>query len=191
MDLLINAAIFAVTAYLTLGFFRADGAWDPANGKKAFCYFTVQSNILCALASLLMCIVPGASWVWMLKYVGTVAVTVTLLTVFLFLGPSLGGVKELLKGRDLFMHLLTPLAAIVSFCALERRGLSFPAALAGLIPVALYGTLYLYQVVYAPADRRWEDFYGFNKNGKWPIAFAAMLGGTLLVCLAFLLLQDI
>ena len=39
-------------------------------------------------------------WVWLLKYAGTAAVTVTMLTVFLFLAPSVGEgwVKTLLTG---------------------------------------------------------------------------------------------
>ena len=44
-----------------------------------------------------------------------------------------------------------------------------------MLPVVLYGPLYLYKIVYAPPQERWDDFYGFNKGGKWPIAFAAML----------------
>ena len=47
--------------------------------------------------------------------------------------------------------------------------------LLGTLPVLLYGIYYLYRVVYAPQEKRWEDFYTFNRGGKWPIAFAAMV----------------
>ena len=183
MDLILNAAVFLITLFATLGFFHRDGEWKLSNGKKAFRFFTVLSNVFCAAASLLMCFAPSGTAVWLLKYVGTVAVTVTMLTVFLFLGPNMG-YRELLKGRDLFMHLLTPLLALFSLCVMERRGLSFPAALLGLLPVAVYGGWYLYRVLYAPADRRWEDFYGFNKGGKWPLSFFLMLLGSFLICMA-------
>ena len=59
--------------------------------KLVFRYFTTQSNVLCAAASFAMIIallagkVPQA--VILLKYVGTAAVTVTLLTVFFFPAP--------------------------------------------------------------------------------------------------------
>ena len=48
----------------------------------------------------------------------------------------------------------------------------------------LYGLVYLDRVVLCPEEKRWEDFYGYNKNGKWPISFAAMMIGGALVCVA-------
>ena len=44
----------------------------------------------------------------------------------------------------------------------------------------LYGLLYLNKVV---SRKEWDDFYGFNRDGKWPLSFAAMLIGTALLCL--------
>ena len=190
MDLILNAGIFLVTLYYTVALFHKDGVWKLEHGLFAFRFFTVQSNVLCAVAALLMCFAGALPGVWLLKYLGTVAVTVTLLTVFLFLGPNMG-YKMLLQGRDLFMHLLTPLAAIVSFCVLEKRGLAFSTALLGMLPVALYSGLYLYKVLYAPKKKRWEDFYGFNKGGKWPLSLAAMLLGSFLLCVLFWKLQNL
>jgi len=48
-----------------------------------------------------------------------------------------------------------------------------------VIPVILYGFVYLYEVVMIG---RWDDFYGYNKNGKWPVSMAAMFVGGFLVC---------
>ena len=194
VDWFLNTIIALLTLIIVVSFFRKDGQWVPERGKFALRFFTTLSNILCAVACLLMSVMMNAGkvpeWIWMLKYIGTAAVTVTMLTVFLFLGPSMGGYGELLKGRDFFLHLLTPLLALLSFCVFEKRGLSFRAAMWGLLPVVLYGALYLYKVVYAPAERRWEDFYGFNRGGKWPVAFAAMLLGGFLICLALMFLQN-
>ena len=99
--------------------------------------------------------------------------SVTMLTVFLYLAPVIG--KDwydvlLKRPSDLFMHLLTPVMALVSFCVCERRGMTFPQCLLGVLPVVLYGPLYLYKILYAPEEKRWDDFYGFNRNGKWKIA---------------------
>jgi hypothetical protein len=107
MDIFLNALIFTLTLILTAGFFRKDGSFRFCNGAVAFRYFTVLSNVFCAAAALLMCFSPSSSWAWTLKYIGTAAVTVTMLTVFLFLGPNLG-YKRLLTGPDLYMHLVTP-----------------------------------------------------------------------------------
>ena len=48
----------------------------------------------------------------------------------------------------------------------------------------LYGLLYLYKVLYAPEEKRWDDFYTFNREGKWPVSFAAMLLGAFLISVA-------
>lgn len=195
-DVILNAFIFFVTAAIAVICFRKDGKWSPAQGKRAFRFFTLQSNALCAAASLLTAAagLSGAvpNWIWTLKYIGTAAVTVTMLTVFFFLAPSVGKdwAQVLLKGIDLFLHLITPLLALCTFCLLEKRGMTFAQSLAGLLPVALYGPFYLYKIRFAPEEKRWEDFYGFNKTGKWPVSFAAMLTGTFLICLGIMALQN-
>ena len=185
-----NACIFFITAILVLRVFRKDGKWSAANARNAFRFFTVQSNAFCALSALCMLLYPASRWAFLFKYTGTAAVTVTMLTVFLFLGPSIGSLTPLLKGNDLFMHLITPLLAIFSFVLFEKRGLGFAAALLGMLPIVLYGCWYLYKILYAPAEKRWEDFYGYNKGGKWPAAFAGMMAGGFAVCMMLMGLQN-
>lgn len=189
MDAFLNLLIFAITALAMLPFFRKNGTWSLQNAAPAFRFFTVLSNLFCAFAALMMFLMPSKDWVWTLKYVAVAAVSVTMLTVLAFLGPTLGYKKQL-TGSGLFMHLVTPLLAIGSFCLLEKRPLAFPTAMLGMLPVLLYGVLYVYKVVYAPAGERWEDFYGFNRGGKWPLSFALMLLGTFGVCMALMLLQN-
>ena len=193
LDLIINAAIFGITFLLVVRLFRADGTWSIKHLRVALKFFTVLSNIFCAAAALLMYLFPRSHTVWVLKYVGTTAVMVTMLTVFLFLAPSLGkgGLAQLLQGSDLFMHLLTPLMALFSFCVLERRGLDFGTALLGILSVALYGPWYLYRIRFVPEDRRMEDFYGFNRNGNCAVSFAAMLAGTFLLYMGLMALQNL
>jgi hypothetical protein len=185
-----NITIVVLTFILVVRFFRENGKWSPARGKKAFRYFTTQSNVLCAVSALDMCLFPDKDWVYYLKVMGTAAVTVTMLTVLIFLG-RIYGYKPLLSGSDLFMHLITPLLAIISLCVFERRGISFLASFIGVIPVALYAPLYLYNVVYAPEEKRWEDFYGFNRDGKWPVAYALMVAGTAVICVVFYMVLNL
>ena len=93
-DVILNLMIFLVTAVLILGFARKDGKYVPERWKTAFRFFTCQSNAFSAAA----CLAEAVSalcgdipeWIWMLKYIGTAAVTVTMLTVFLFLAPGIG-----------------------------------------------------------------------------------------------------
>ena len=192
LDLVINTLIFFCTAVCFVLDFRQEGVWSWKNGARALRFFTILSNLFCACACLavVFCLCSGAfpRWVWILKYIGTAAVTVTLLTVMVFLGPSMG-YKNLLTGAGFWYHLVSPLLAIVSFCFLERiYGMSFSLSLLGIAPVLLYGLAYLYKVVLCPEEKRWEDFYGYNKSGKWPISFAAMLAGAFLICLMLRLL---
>ena len=198
IDIILNTFIFLITAVLVIFMFRKDGQWDIPRGKRAFRFYTVLSNCLCAAVSLLMALTalagPVPRWAWTLKYIGTAAVTATMLTVIFFLAPTFGKdwFNLLLKGAsNVFMHLLTPLLALVSFCLLEKRGMSFPRCLWGMLPVVLYGPVYLYKIKYAPEEKRWDDFYGFNRGGKWPVAFSGMVLGTFLICLGIMALQNL
>ncbi|MDC7294445.1 DUF1600 domain-containing protein [Butyrivibrio sp. DSM 10294] len=188
---LLNIAIVVISAVISFSFLRKDGKWCRERAEKAFKFFTTQSNVLCAVAALCMCFFAGAQWAFILKYIGTVAVTVTMLTVIFFLGPSMGGYQKLYVGTELWLHLINPLLALISFCTFERRSMSVGVAALGLLPVILYGILYLYNVIYAPEDKRWDDFYGFNKNGKWPIAFALMVIGTAIICVGLYFVSNI
>jgi hypothetical protein len=181
-DRLINGFIFLLTMWALAQCFIVDGKWNWQNGRMALRFFTVLSNLFCALACLLVAVtLPELPrWVWLMKYVAVCAVTVTFLTVMFFLGPAIG-YKVLLTGRDFYLHLAGPLLALFSFCCLERFfPLPVSVSMLGIIPVFLYGFLYLCKVV---IRKQWEDFYGYNKNGKWPISMAAMFAGSFVVSL--------
>jgi hypothetical protein len=188
----LNLLLFLVTTVLYISYFFSEGKTNVERGLAALRFFTVLSNLFCAFASLLMAVallggIPPR-WVWLVKYVSTVAVSVTFTTVMVFLGPQYG-YADLFRKRDLYFHLIGPLLALVSFCITERfYPLSFASSLLGEIPVILYGAFYLYKVVLGPDTGRWDDFYGYNKDGKWPISFTAMIVGGALLCVALWLL---
>ena len=179
MSILLNAAV-AVLATATVLSNRS-----RVTLAQLLRYFTTLSNLFCAFTCLLVALfrtfgsAPYA--VLCLKHAGTAAVTVTLLTVLLYLGPSIGSYKPLLTGPDLFLHLICPLLALVSYFGWDKTPMPFAMALLGNLPVLLYGSVYLYKVVLAPEGSRWEDFYGFNKDNRWRITFPAMVLGGLLV----------
>ena len=148
-------------------------------------FFTAQSNVFCAAACLAVAVfrllgfVPKGVLIW--KYSGTVAVTVTLLTVFLFLSRQYG-LKPLLAGYDLWLHLVCPLLALVSYFAWDQPEMPFSCVFLGLLPILLCAVLYLFKVILERPEKRWEDFYGFNKDGKWPVSFLAMLVSSFILC---------
>ncbi len=164
-----------------------------SGAKHVMRYYTTQSNLLSAFASLLVlvCRLSGSlpNWVLVLKHVSAVAVTVTLLVVLLYLGPVSKNFKGLLvSGSCFFLHLFCPVLAIVTCIGFDRPAGGFVLVLLGMIPVLLYGLLYFQKVVLAPPARRWEDFYFFNKNEKWPVSAAAMVAGSFLISLVFRLI---
>lgn len=157
---------------------------------RLFRFFTVLSNVLSGIASIVvvicwLCCGALPFWALLLKYTGTAAVTVTMLTVLLFLGPTSHEWKMLLSRADLFLHLICPLIAIVSLLVFEKAA-PMPAwtITVGAAPVPVYGVLYMKKVVYSPEEKRWEDFYGFNRGGKWYLSFGLMALGGALIALA-------
>ena len=155
--------------------------------KLVMRYYTTLSNILCAAASLLvvLCRLSGTvpNWVLVFKHTGTVAVTLTLLVVLLYLGPVYKNYKDLLSGPSFFLHLFCPLLAIISRIAWDRPSGGFGIVFLGVLPALLYGLLYFQKVVVAPENRRWEDFYKFNGNGKWPVSAVSVIGGCFVISL--------
>ena len=87
----------------------------------------------------------------------------------------------MIAGVNLFMHLLTPLLAMLGFCLLEKQPeLRFRSVFLGLIPTMLYGIVYAMLVVF---QKRWLDFYGFNIGGHWKLSCCLMLIATFLISL--------
>ena len=59
IDFLLNAAIFLIVFIIVVFiFFRKDHNWDMQRGRSAMRFFTAQSNVLCAVTALLMCLYP-------------------------------------------------------------------------------------------------------------------------------------
>ena len=76
------------------------------------------------------------------------------------------------------MHLAGPLAALVTFLFLETDSeVSIPETFLALIPPALYGAVYLTEVVFIGEENGgWMDFYTFNRGGYWYVTVVVILG---------------
>ena len=188
-----QAILFAITA-LSVGwmyFFTGSGNMR-VNNTVIFRYFTVDSNILCALSSAFLLIRmlrghrTGGKAAALFRYAGTAAVTVTMMTVLLFLGPVYG-YGSMFSNWNLWLHLLGPLLAIVSFVWLERDEtvIEKKHLILALLPVIVYGIVYYVMTVLLGEEKGgWPDFYGFNRNGKWYVSYLAMTAGTTLIGIA-------
>ena len=187
---IVNGLIVLFTAYGMSRFFTVGGDGNMAvMNTRCFQFFTVDSNLLAAFSSLLMLIgqisllrsgKPLSKALLVLKHVGAAAVGVTFFTVFCFLG-MLYGYPSMIAGVNLFMHLITPLLAMLGFCLLEAQPkLRFRSVFLGLLPTVFYGVVYVWLVI---VQKRWPDFYGFNIGGHWILSCILMFLATFLISL--------
>ena len=186
LSIVVNLIIVLWMAYCTYNIVTK-GLGGNMSGRfiTALRYYTVESNLLAAFSALVMFIARLAngqpkSFSSNLKYYGTCTVSVTLVTVLVFLGPNFG-LKKLLAGDNLYLHLIGPLLCIISYCFLDRGPkLSMSHVWKSLIPTLVYAIVYFVMVIIL---KKWPDFYGFNAGGKWYISVAAMLAGAFVISL--------
>lgn len=201
ISLIFNICIVLFTIYAISWNFRNDiiveDDWFGFHGFKSLSFFTNLSNIFVAITALILIIYniknlindtnDYPDWALKLKFTATVAVTVTFVTVIVFLTPLVAiygkNVWALYNKNNFFLHILTPILAIVSFVLCEKiKNFKLKHTLLGIIPVFLYSILYLTMVVIiGEANGGWPDFYGFTFGGiTWAAFISAivMLGAT-------------
>lgn len=186
-------AVFVPWAVIMMLTYHGPRTVFSGYGIYCFKYFTVDSNVLCALSSLVWLPfgfremftgrkIPHA--VNVLRLSGTAAVTVTFLGVMIILGPPQGYRYSFLR-ENLFMHLLVPVISILSLTLFERpKDLRFHSALAAGIFPAVYMVFYVCLL----EKHRITDFYGLKAYGvPMPLMVPAFaLNGIL--CAGLLLL---
>ena len=129
------AAFFGILfTYFTSGFM---------GGKSLILYFTIQSNIwigiTCLIEAILLLLhkeIPN--WLYRLKYIFTVSITLTGLIFCFILAPS-SGIFYLFTISNLLCHVTVPILSLVDFFRFEK---AFPYrksdCLLCLIPFAYY-----------------------------------------------------
>ena len=141
-------------------------------GLRTFCMFTVNSNILCAIAMMLT--IPYAvdgmrekdfhlpDWMVDFLLMGVTAVGLTFIVSLCILSPVKGFVL-IFTGSRFFLHGLCPVLAIISFCfIITNHEISLKESLIALLPVMLYAMVYYFMVeILGPDNGGWDDFYGF------------------------------
>ena len=196
ISMAINIAIFCLTLYTCWWTYNVFERGKTVKQKKEmFRFYTYNSNILSAAASLIILIYElfslsnGAAalpeWAVLLRLVATTSVAVTFLTVVFFLAPVMG-VKAMYTKDAFYMHLVGPVLAVIQFVFVENSfNISFPLSLLGVSTVIIYAVIYLIKVVKIGEDNGgWPDFYFFNQNGRWPISFTAMIAAGTIISLA-------
>ena len=124
--ILIKAAL-AIVGVLGIVFTALSSAF--MGGASVFFFFTVQSNIFIMLMALIFLInevvvlITNKSFINQtllhIKYVATVAITVTFLVFFTMLAPLMG-VDYLLSFNNFSLHAIVPILAIVDFFLFDK-----------------------------------------------------------------------
>ena len=170
-------------------------------GLRTFCMFTVNSNILCAIAMAL--VVPytvdglrkhnfhAPKWVMVMELAGVTATTLTFLVSLFILAPVKGFVL-IFSGSRFFLHGLCPVLAIIAFCFfMTEQELTVKNSLIALIPVFIYAVVYTFMVLLLGAERGgWEDFYGFFTRLKVWIPLVAILPVTFIIATVLRVLHN-
>ncbi len=200
-SVIINFLIFAITTGVIISYFLGNLTPEVKTPQQKFIFFTTDSNILAAAASLATGIsnilimrnklkeIPKLIMIF--KFMGTVSLLVTFATVMVLLIPIYG--PEMLLGKTAFhMHLGAPVMCFVSFAFLDgfkRIKLSYIPI--GVLPMAVYAVIYLTMVVFiGEANGGWYDFYAFNRGGRWYISLVVMFAATFLLSTITLLIHN-
>ena len=180
-----QAIVVVATVLAVVSFFTTGGEGNmQVTGWRAFRYFTIDSNVLAAIAGL-ACMpyeiralrtgreeLPHGMLIFF--FAGTVAVSVTLMVVLGFLGP-IYSYRAMFVGHNFWLHGANPVLAIVTFMMLLRGHVRFRETLWCLVPVLVYGAVYLVMVVIIGWEAGgWPDFYAFNIGGRWYVSFIAV-----------------
>lgn len=202
ISLIMNAVIIAIEVVVITFAFTVPNYTGQIQGWAAFRFFTIDSNALCGLAAIFVVIYDASilkgkrdalpKYVSIFKFVTTVMITITFMTVICWLAP-VQGFGRMYGGISSCTHMIAPLVTMISFFCFEyeksERNL-FLESLWGMIPVCIYGVIYLIMVIAIGQDNGgWEDFYSFNKGGFWYLALIIMLAASYIFSLGVLFLH--
>ena len=208
ISIVLNFLSFALTAVGTYVMLKGIDADEhlAADGWGSIKYFTVQSNLLygvyAAIFAVCELIYGSADAVpqvlYLLKYIFTVGITLTMMTVLCYLAPIVEkSYPPLFKGANLYFHLLVPLLGIIAFCFFEKSAvISVPQVFLGLIPFILYGIYYGINVLSHAENGHVSlkyDWYSFLANGidKAAIAAIIMFAAATAICFGLWALNSI
>jgi hypothetical protein len=130
LDKILRIGIKAALVIISIAGIIVSATAEGFMSTDAFKYFTIQSNI----TILLICAVflvdeirqlrgkPSfvTNWLLIVKFVFTVAITVTFLVFFALLAPSMG-IGYLLSFGNLSVHFLVPALALLDFFLYDHR----------------------------------------------------------------------
>lgn len=208
ISLILNSIIVALfifgitTSLLNFDWMRLSGDLTPQS-TNLFKFFTVDSNVLLAVASAILLVYEAMilfnkrknipKWMYITKFIAVSATTLTLLTTVLYLSPLVGkDFWKLFLNNNLFFHLISPVLGIVSFIFFEcEEKLEWKISFLSIIPMGIYSIYYIINVYTHLKDGKVDptyDFYYFASQGVFmSVVFVIVLllitfGSSLLLC---------
>jgi len=188
-----NLIIFGIVTWAVAFYFYIDvGAGNMrVTGVECFKFFTVDSNILLAIASgiylyfninrLMGKEIETPNWLKIFKYVATNAGAITFFVVLFFLMPGGALFQDLspsyfYEDNCMVLHGFAPILGMLTLILFEKEDrIERKFTYLIFIPPIIYGIVYFACVVFAKV---WEDFYGFTFGGRLylaPLAAIAVL----------------
>ena len=198
IGIILNFLIFFITVFAMFWQIAFRGNAGPlgdfGSGFSSLLTFTNESNILCALISLLLALIGINNLIKkdynishslkVLQLIGTTVVFLTFTVVLVFLTPlyatKTGNLFALFSDSMLFTHFLTPLLAVLTFVFFtpSESKITLRDNFLILTPIVLYGIVYLINVVFL---KTWPDFYNFTLGGHpefVPLVFTIILAAS-------------
>ena len=191
ISLILNIIIFVLvllgTIFMFTGYqFMSNTTILTNIGLGAFKYYTVDSNIIVGISSFIMIIYEILlinkkidklpKYVYILKYIGVVGVTLTFLVTLFYLSPMYG--KEFLflyMNTNLFFHLIVPILSFISYTLFEKNNLEYKYTFISLISMFIYSIYYIINIITHLDNIKEYDWYGFVLGGVISIIFVVLI----------------
>ena len=178
ISLILNTIIVVLvtigTIFMFTGFkFMTDATLLEASKVEMFKFYTVDSNILIGIISLILVIyeikllnkkidkIPNK--IYLFKFIGTAGITLTFIVTAIFLAPQYG-LYSMYNNNNLFFHLIVPLLSIISYIVFEKHNNKYKYAYLGILPMFIYSIFYTSNIlIHLDNDGLTfkYDFYGF------------------------------
>lgn len=203
-SLILNIIIFILvllgTIFMMTGFqFMGKTHLLASTGISPFKFYTVDSNVLAGLSSLILIIyeylilknkinnIPR--FVYLFKYISVVGVSLTFIVTLFYLSPLYGDKFIFLyKNSNLIFHLIVPILSFISFVLYEKTELRYKDTLYGISTMIIYGIYYIINIIMHQENGVVSityDWYSFVRGGLSSIfiVFPVILLVTYLISL--------
>ena len=174
INIIIVLLVIMTSIFMFTGFtFMKNNTLLEASKIEMFKFYTVDSNILIGIASLLLAIneikllnkkikeIP--IFIYILKLIATSGITLTFITTAFFLAPQYG-IYAMYNNNNLFFHLIIPILSIITYVIYEKYDNKYKYAPLGMLPMFIYSIYYTINVILHLNNGGLSfkyDFYGF------------------------------